>query len=144
RSLEGGSRIFWSRMLLYRALRGGNAGDAEWLQQLARSQFHEPDFGGHLKQQEALFHIASNLFGSSRGPAQKLPVTSRRPGNARDRALQGRLVLSPAQPQREGEIAGPDEESVHPGGGGNRVDLVERRCLFHHADGEYLLVGRII
>ena len=85
-------------MLLYRALRGGNAGDAEWLQQLARSQLHEADFGGHLKQQEALFNIAPHLFGSSRGPAHELPVTASRLRNPRDGCLQGRLVLFPAQP----------------------------------------------
>src|SRR5260370_39121989 len=60
---------------------------AQRFQQLPRSQFHQPDFSRHLNQQQSRLHIAANLFGSSRGPAQELPVTSRRLRDTHDPAL---------------------------------------------------------
>ena len=49
-----------------------------------------------------------------------------------------------AQAEREGEVAGADEERVDAGGGGDGVDFVEGGRLFDHADGEDVLVGGIV
>src|ERR1039458_7394140 len=76
--------------------------------------------------------------------AQELAVTERRFGNARDGAREGWFVLSAAQAEREGEIAGADEEGVDSRRGGDGVDFVECRRLFDHADGEDLPVGGVI
>src|SRR5262245_16260521 len=77
-------------------------------------------------------------------PSEELPVTPRRLHNARDCAVKRRLILPPAQPKREGEIAGTDKDDVDTRRRGNRVDLIERRGLFDHTDRHNLLISRVV
>ena len=72
--------------------------DAERVEKLAGAELHQADFGGHLKEQEALLHIAPHLFRSSGGAAEEFAVAARGVGDARDGGFEQRgFVLTAAQ-----------------------------------------------
>src|SRR5258705_13745449 len=108
--------MFWSRLA---------SGDSERIEQLAGAQFHEPDFGRHLKQQKSLLHVAADQIGGRSGAAEVLAVTARGLDDARDGVVQWGLILFPAKAERERKIAGADEDGVDTWRGGNGVDVIE-------------------
>src|SRR5690349_7291166 len=85
---------------------------AEWSQQLRRSYRHEIDFGACHEKLKSLFGEGLNLFGTTGRPAKEFPVFLRRGCNSCHCFVEPRVILSTAQTQREGKIAGPDEQDI--------------------------------
>ena len=80
-------------------------------------------------------------------PAGRPAILAVAPGGRQHvgrRLFDARVLLLPAQPQRERQVARADEHDVDAGRRGNRVDVFERRGLLDDHDDEDVAIGGVV